>query len=67
MWGIDTEYIKAHFGLKYLEHYTRNARPFLDSGDMKKNGSRNYLSENGMYISDFILKNLFLERDPMII
>ena len=62
MWGTDTEFIKDNFGAMYYKHYIINARKFVDSGDLMADGTRYYLTEKGMCISDFIIKSLFLDE-----
>lgn len=62
MWGTDTEYIRDKFGLKYYNHYITNAGKFIDSGDLDQNGNKYYLTDKGIYISDFIIKSLFVDR-----
>jgi oxygen-independent coproporphyrinogen III oxidase len=62
MWGTDTKYIEKNFGIKYYDHYITNATRFVDSGDMYQNGTRYYLTDKGMFISDFIIKSLFLDK-----
>jgi oxygen-independent coproporphyrinogen-3 oxidase len=62
MWGTDTEYIKNKFGLRYYNFYVKNARKFLNSGDLNQKGEKYYLTDKGMYISDFIIKSLFIDR-----
>lgn len=61
MWGTDIEFIRENFGTRYYEYYVNNARKFIDSGDLMINGTRYYVTEKGIYISDFIVKSLFLD------
>lgn len=59
MWGTDIEYIKDNFGSHYYDYFIANVMKFIDTGDLNRNGTRYYLTDKGMSISDFIIKSLF--------
>jgi oxygen-independent coproporphyrinogen-3 oxidase len=63
MWGADLEYIQREFGPTFKEHCQQQAKPFLHSGRMKKDGKKLILSEEGMFIADYIIVALFLAKD----
>lgn len=59
MWGTDEDYIKNKFGLKYYKYFKTHVKKFIDSGDLKQNENKYFLTEKGMCITDFITKSLF--------
>jgi oxygen-independent coproporphyrinogen-3 oxidase len=63
IWGADLDYIEKKFGLAYARHCLQKAKPFLQSGRIKKNGSILSLSRDGMFIADHIATALFLEPE----
>jgi oxygen-independent coproporphyrinogen-3 oxidase len=63
MWGADMEHILREFGQTYKEHCLRQAKPYLQSGRMKKDENKLILSKNGLFIADHIIAALFLAQD----
>ncbi len=63
MWGADLEYILLEFGPLYKMHCLKQAKPYLQSGRMMKDGDKLILSEEGMFIADHIIESLFLSQD----
>jgi oxygen-independent coproporphyrinogen-3 oxidase len=60
MWGTDTGFILNEFGIQYYNHFITSATKFIYSGDLDQTGSKYYLTDKGMLISDFITKKLFI-------
>jgi hypothetical protein len=63
MWGTDLEYILEAFGRTCMEHCTHQAKPFLQSGKIKRNANKLVLSTEGMFIADHIIEAMFLEKE----
>lgn len=63
IWGADLDYIEKKFAPAYARHCLQKAKPFLQSGRIKKNGSTLFLSRDGMFIADHIATALFLEPE----
>jgi len=63
IWGADLEYIHREFGQTYVKHCLYEAKPFLQSGRLIKDGSKLVLSEDGMFIADHIMTAMFLEKE----
>jgi oxygen-independent coproporphyrinogen-3 oxidase len=63
IWGADLEYIHREYGQAYAGHCLHQAKPFLRSGRMIKNGPKLILSTDGMFISDHIIAAMFLEKE----
>ena len=59
--GINTEYVLEKWGEKYLGHLTKQAEVFIKNGKLLKNGNTILLSREGMFISDYILSDLFMQ------
>lgn len=58
--GIDSQYIQDTFNNNLAKHINTHITPFIDSGHVKQDGSRFYLSKKGMFISDRIISELFV-------
>jgi putative oxygen-independent coproporphyrinogen III oxidase len=56
MWGADLERVTA---LGFREHFERTAKPFLESGDLQRDGSFFKLSLSGKLLADRIAMELF--------
>ncbi len=54
--GIDTIKIKEI----YIDHFLNQAKPYLEKGLLKKQDSFISLTENGILISDYIMRDLIL-------
>jgi oxygen-independent coproporphyrinogen-3 oxidase len=63
MWGADLQYVLARFGESFKAHCLLRAWPFLQSGRMKLEDQKLTLSQEGMFIADHIIGDLFLEQD----
>lgn len=62
-WGADLEYIHREYGQAYARHCLHQAKPFLQSGRMIKDGPKLNLSKDGMFIADHIIAAMFLEKE----
>ncbi len=63
IWGADLEYINRAYGQAYAGHCLHQAKPFLQSGRMIKDGPKLILSKDGMFIADHIIAAMFLEKE----
>ena len=63
MWGADMELVLREFGQSYQEYCLQQAKPFLQTGRMKKDGNKLMLSKEGMFLADHIIEALFLSRE----
>jgi oxygen-independent coproporphyrinogen-3 oxidase len=63
IWGADLEYIHREYGQTYAGHCLHQAKPFLQSGRMIKNGHKLILSREGMFIADHIITAMFLVEE----
>jgi len=63
IWGADLEYINKKYGQAYTDRSLQQAKPFLQSGKMIKDGPKLTLSNDGMFIADHIISALFLETE----
>ncbi|MCQ2335607.1 MAG: radical SAM family heme chaperone HemW [Paludibacteraceae bacterium] len=45
---------------KYLKHFIEQSEPYLEKGELVKNGNFTAISEKGVLISDYIMRNLIL-------
>ncbi len=59
--GIDLERLEADFGSHMLRHLMRHARPYTDSGRLKKAGEQLVLTREGLFISDAIISALLAD------
>lgn len=59
--GINTAYVLEKWGEESLRHLTKQAEVFIDNGKLLKNGNTILLSREGMFISDYILADLFMQ------
>ncbi len=60
IWGTDERYILKEFGQHFHDHFIKYAARFVSSGDLVLKNGICYLTEKGMLISDFIIKELFI-------
>ncbi len=59
MWGADLEKINA-MGPAFVQHFEMEARPFLESGDLLREGSNFRLSQAGKFLADRVAMELFI-------
>jgi len=62
-WGADMEYVDRIFGPAFASHCLKQAKPFLQSGKIIKEGSKLILSKDGMFIADHIITAMFLDKE----
>jgi len=61
IWGTDLMYILNNHGKDYYHHFMKYAGKFLKSGDLKRKGNKIYLTKKGIFVSDHIIRDLFME------
>lgn len=61
MWGTDLLYILTTFGKEYYNHFIQSAEKYLKKGELIKKENKIYLTEKGIFISDHIIRDLFIE------
>lgn len=59
-WGCDIEKISAKYGSSYSEHFFKNVKKYLESGEMLKDFNTYRLTDEGMLFADGIASDLFL-------
>lgn len=60
MWGIQLQYIRNTFGTMFYEHIIKKALPFITSGKIIHSNDSLWLSDEGIFIADFIISELFI-------
>lgn len=60
--GIDKDRILSEWGPEFLSYLEKHASPFLKSEKLLEKGNRLTLSREGMFISDYIISALFMQR-----
>lgn len=58
MWGIKTEQIRLMFGEELYTHFKSEYRRFVDSGEMRIVDGAITITEKGIMLSDYIIRNL---------
>ena len=58
--GIDLELILNKWGPEYYKHFNQRAAGFIKNGRLLKKGNITSLSREGMFISDYIISDLFM-------
>jgi len=58
--GIDLELILKKWGPEYYKHFNQRAAGFIKNGRLLKKGNIASLSREGMFISDYIISDLFM-------
>ena len=56
--GIDTKYLKEHFGEDYLSVFQSSAKKFLRQRSLVKEGNNYYLNQNGKLIADLVISEM---------
>lgn len=56
--GIRKEMVRDLFGDSYYAYFRKMTEPFLNDGNLRENQDNIYLSENGIFISDYIIESL---------
>jgi oxygen-independent coproporphyrinogen-3 oxidase len=60
IWGTDKEFILKEFGQEFYDHFVKSAAGFIKSGELVHEKGIYYLTDRGMWISDFIVRKLFI-------
>jgi oxygen-independent coproporphyrinogen-3 oxidase len=58
-WGLSLAQLEKEFGQEYLSHALRNARKYLDNGELTIEEGCLRLTPKGVYLSDGIMRDLF--------
>jgi oxygen-independent coproporphyrinogen-3 oxidase len=58
--GINLTSVQKQFGTNYLSHLSREAKKFVQNGMLKQDKNQMWLTEEGIFISDYIIEELFL-------
>ena len=61
MWGTDLSYILTNFGERFYYHFLHRAMNYLERGELIRKGDKIYLNETGIFISDHIIRDLFID------
>lgn len=59
-WGCDIEKVAAKYGGSYSEHFLKNIKKYLESGEMLKDFNTYRLTDEGMLFADGIAAELFI-------
>jgi len=59
IWGIDSNYIKKHFGEEFLFHSEFHIKEYIKSGKVIRKQDKFFLSDNGKLFADGIAAGLF--------
>ncbi|WP_462281272.1 radical SAM family heme chaperone HemW [Salinivirga cyanobacteriivorans] len=59
-WGIDLAHIEQHFPDKNSDELLKTIEKYIESGHIKAEGNKYYLTRKGMFISDKITAELFV-------
>lgn len=60
IWGVDLDFIKENFGIELLSHCQNCARKYIQNGLLREEKHNFVLSEEGMFIADNIISELFM-------
>jgi oxygen-independent coproporphyrinogen III oxidase len=60
VWGIDMTEIALKFGNDYVKYANEKAEKFLEGGKLEKNGIKIRLTNKGILISDYIIRDFIL-------
>ena len=60
MWGINTDEIGRRFGDNYVKYTMETANKFIRGGELKVNDSILCLSEKGIYLADYLVREFFM-------
>jgi oxygen-independent coproporphyrinogen-3 oxidase len=61
-WGIDLSYVERIFGKEQAQTLDSKLKSFIKSGHIRKEEDKYYLTRSGMFISDTIASELFIEH-----
>lgn len=60
LWGADPGYICNEFGKEYYDHFIKNTAKFTHSGNLERKKDKYCLTQKGILIADFIIKEFFI-------
>ena len=60
MWGTDLGYIRKEWGNEYQEHIYKHSLPYIETGKILDSKGKLFLTREGMFIADHILKGIFI-------
>lgn len=60
MWGCDLNTVKNNFGDTFLNHLLKNAEPYILQKNLLRNENILILAKSGKFISDKIVRDLFV-------
>jgi oxygen-independent coproporphyrinogen-3 oxidase len=58
--GVDAAYIRRHFGNQYADYFSRQIKPYRQTGKLKQQEERICIPPQHFFVSDAIIENLFL-------
>ncbi len=61
--GIFLNKMRGRFTEKYILKFLQTAKPFFEDGHLIRQGDQIFLSEDGIFISDFILSDLMIDEE----
>lgn len=59
-WGANEKYIVQQFGDKYAQHFRQYAKRYVATGVLKQENENYFLSRNGIFISDAIIRDFIV-------
>jgi oxygen-independent coproporphyrinogen-3 oxidase len=62
IWGCDVDHIGNAFGAEYRHHFIRQANKFLVNGQLRKEGPKFYLTDEGKLFTDGITAEIFMDE-----
>jgi oxygen-independent coproporphyrinogen-3 oxidase len=60
--GVDAAYIRRHFGSPYIDYFSRQIKPYLQTGKLKQQEERIYIPPQHFFVSDAIIEGLLLSN-----
>lgn len=57
-WGVKLCELLDEFGQERYDHFVREATSYIDTGKIINDNGRYYLSEDGVMLSDMIIRDL---------
>jgi len=61
MWGTDLSYLLSAFGRKYYNHFLLSSDSYIKRGELARREEKVFLTETGIFISDHIIRDLFID------
>lgn len=60
IWGIDPGYITTNFGVTCKDHFIKESKRFVSSGELYTREGKYFLNESAMLVADHITSQLFM-------